>query len=769
MKTCRSSPSPVEANSRASDSSAVSSSSSTISSSESIMKADTSNSSNYGSLTGKDGVFEAKSGRSTTVLASPSLLETHLLDMVGSPSSSSCVPRKISNLFSPLLRGVMSSSCSNAKRIATAVVDDVLRPPCAPIIPSQSAKKGTEPSIISSFIATPSAAENSAAPITKSPFAPLSASVQNMGISVEPMIVYSALGKLLETARQCALPPSRKEPKSGAKDYPTVMLALSKCLPFHMQRPTWCLADYVVTEKLYKGYASTVFKALCKTSGTVVVLKVYTLAAVCDLYKFQIYREVFLHSSIQHENVVAMHAAFQEGDNVVMVQEYADGADLFSVTKKYGGRLSERLAVQMVLDPFLRVLHHLHSKGIIHRDIKPENILFTKNMSLKLGDFGLAIDLKEEKAVTRAGTLDYMAPEVLQCPYKSRPDENKGNDQLHYNGGVDSWAVGVLAFELIMGYPPFYHQTREGTEDLIKTSQPMFASSVSEEARDFILTTLNKDPEQRPCILKMLRHPWIDSSRTRRSLNHREGSSSSNMISLEAAVAAAVTSNTPQLNTFQGQPGAAGSKPGAVTLVQHSTETTKLPDSLNRSPASLNMKSSFVPLMPPRLAAILANINSKTGGPMSPAAPLKSVKMASKLMSAAPTSRAAATAGPPGPPSRSMLQEMHRQINQRMEKHQQMKQQQQQQSNSDPNPATATSVQITAQPDSHSVSEMDITGTEGPGSPNTRLAAELVKQHPTSDCSVICSVEGSKQQQSYVKPAAAAVRHLSEAHTALQM
>ena len=57
-------------------------------------------------------------------------------------------------------------------------------------------------------------------------------------------------------------------------------------------------------------------------------------------------------------------------------------------------------------------MQYLHTRGIIHRDIKPENILFTSDMTLKLADFGLAIDLRRERAVTRAGTLDYMAPEV---------------------------------------------------------------------------------------------------------------------------------------------------------------------------------------------------------------------------------------------------------------------------------------------------------------------------------------------------------------------
>ncbi|GAX84569.1 hypothetical protein CEUSTIGMA_g11990.t1 [Chlamydomonas eustigma] len=290
-----------------------------------------------------------------------------------------------------------------------------------------------------------------------------------------------------------------------------------------LQRSSWCIADYNITEKLYKGYASSVYKATCKNSGQVVVLKVYTLAAVCDLYKFQIYREVHLHSRLSHENIVKMHAAFQEGDKIVMVQEFADGADLFTVLKKYGGRLSERLAVQLVLEPFMRVLHYLHSMGILHRDVKPENILFTKNMELKLGDFGLAIDLREEKAVTRAGTLDYMAPEILRCPFKARPDENKDNAQLQYAGGVDSWAVGVLTYELLVGYPPFYDKTREGTENLILHSAPVFPMGVTEEARSFINCALTKPAMHRVVIGDMLKHPWIEGYRSGRSLRHTFG------------------------------------------------------------------------------------------------------------------------------------------------------------------------------------------------------------------------------------------------------
>ena len=72
---------------------------------------------------------------------------------------------------------------------------------------------------------------------------------------------------------------------------------------------------------------------------------------------------------------------------------------------RYGGKLPEKTAVEMILHPFLNVLNYLHQNCIAHRDIKPENVLFTRTMQLKICDFGLAIDLREERAVTRAGEI----------------------------------------------------------------------------------------------------------------------------------------------------------------------------------------------------------------------------------------------------------------------------------------------------------------------------------------------------------------------------
>lgn len=278
-----------------------------------------------------------------------------------------------------------------------------------------------------------------------------------------------------------------------------------------MQRQRWLLADYTILEKLYTGYASVVYKAMCKYSGGLVCLKIYKMHSLCEMTKYQVFREIKLHGSLHHEHIVQLYAAFQADTQVVLVQEYVDGGDLLKLMQKHGGRLLEREAVQLVLHPLLVTLDYLHSQSIIHRDVKPENILYTSDLCMKICDFGVAIDIEEESAVTRAGTLDYMAPEVLKCPYKRYPEDNKDNPRLHYSDRVDTWAVGILGYELLVGFPPFIDETKPRTESRIQCSSPVFPNKMSEQAKDFISLALSKDAARRPSTRDLLNHPWIQS------------------------------------------------------------------------------------------------------------------------------------------------------------------------------------------------------------------------------------------------------------------
>ncbi len=80
-----------------------------------------------------------------------------------------------------------------------------------------------------------------------------------------------------------------------------------------------------------------------------------------------------------------------------------------------------------------------------------------------------------------------MAPEVLRCPPKNLPQENKNNASLHYNNSVDAWAVGVFAYELIVGYPPFAGESQLASVDKIIHATPEFPDKMSELAKSFIV------------------------------------------------------------------------------------------------------------------------------------------------------------------------------------------------------------------------------------------------------------------------------------------
>ncbi|CAI4210797.1 unnamed protein product [Parascedosporium putredinis] len=127
------------------------------------------------------------------------------------------------------------------------------------------------------------------------------------------------------------------------------------------------------------------------------------------------------------------------------------------------------------------VLEYLHETqdGIAYRDLKPENLLLDKDGHIKLVDFGFAKRLgrdgdKPGETYTLCGTPEYLAPEVIQ---------NKG-----HTTAVDWWALGILLYEFLTGYPPFWHQNPMEIYKQIVNKPIVFPSepALSPESKDLI-------------------------------------------------------------------------------------------------------------------------------------------------------------------------------------------------------------------------------------------------------------------------------------------
>ena len=116
---------------------------------------------------------------------------------------------------------------------------------------------------------------------------------------------------------------------------------------------------------------------------------------------------------------------------------------------------------------------------------------------VKLSDFGWACHATGKKRQTICGTLDYLPPEM--CDYSIQP----------YDKSVDIWSIGVLAYELCVGKPPFESPSHLATKKRIQIASLDFPQHLSEKARDFIAGCLQKEPDQRMSCKQIFAHPWI--------------------------------------------------------------------------------------------------------------------------------------------------------------------------------------------------------------------------------------------------------------------
>lgn len=204
-----------------------------------------------------------------------------------------------------------------------------------------------------------------------------------------------------------------------------------------------------------------------------------------------------------HENVIRLYDVFCVDNELFIITELGRGGDLFHLLTthpKHG--VTEAYAAKTIAQ-MLSAVGFLHSRSICHRDLKLENWVLESGKDvwskLKLIDFGLSTHFTPGHRLSRVvGSSYYVAPEVLKKSYTE---------------ACDLWSLGVIAYMLLSGAPPFYGKNDDAIKASIVQGEYTFPHElfrdVSDDAMAFVSTLLAYNIEYRYTADQALTHPWL--------------------------------------------------------------------------------------------------------------------------------------------------------------------------------------------------------------------------------------------------------------------
>ncbi|KAJ9076443.1 hypothetical protein DSO57_1026110 [Entomophthora muscae] len=180
--------------------------------------------------------------------------------------------------------------------------------------------------------------------------------------------------------------------------------------------------------------------------------------------------------------LVTLFNSFQTSSRLFFILDYHPGGDLathIQLTGQFSEERAKFYACQIILG-----LKTLHDNRILYRDLKPENCLLSREGNVVLTDFGLSKRLERGNTTgTFCGTSRYLSPEVLH-----------GED---YSFAVDWWSLGILFYEMLVGYTPFHASTDHEIYERVIQGNVEFPPHVSSGAASLIDALLIRDPRHR--------------------------------------------------------------------------------------------------------------------------------------------------------------------------------------------------------------------------------------------------------------------------------
>ncbi len=239
------------------------------------------------------------------------------------------------------------------------------------------------------------------------------------------------------------------------------------------------------------GAMATVYLATDRESDRQVAIKVLRHELVTVLGPGRFRREIEILRRLRHPNIVPVLHSEEAGSVLFYVMPYFAGDTLRSRLEREGSLTLPQMVA--ILQDLAEAVDYAHSQQVIHRDLKPENILFDEQRAL-VCDFGIA------RAIESAAVESFSSSGlVLGTPAYMSPEQATGDP---VDSRSDIYALGCLAYEMLLGEPPFTGPTPQavlaklvtGALPSLRTVRPDLPSSVEHA----IVRALARTPEQRP-------------------------------------------------------------------------------------------------------------------------------------------------------------------------------------------------------------------------------------------------------------------------------
>uniref|UniRef100_A0A8C7NPN6 non-specific serine/threonine protein kinase n=1 Tax=Oncorhynchus mykiss TaxID=8022 RepID=A0A8C7NPN6_ONCMY len=269
--------------------------------------------------------------------------------------------------------------------------------------------------------------------------------------------------------------------------------------------------QWEIIGELGDGAFGKVYKAKNKETGALAAAKVIETKTEEELEDYMV--EIDILAKCDHRYIVKLLDAFYHDAKLWIMIEFCPGGAVDATMLELDRGLMEP-QIQVICRQTLEALVYLHSIKIIHRDLKAGNILLTLEGDIKLADFG--VSAKNTKTLQRRdsfiGTPYWMAPEVVMCEtMKDAP----------YDYKADIWSLGITLIELAQIEPPHHELNPMRVLLKIAKSEPPTLEQPnkwSQEFKDFLKKSLDKNPESRPNAAQLLEHPFVCSVKTNRPL-----------------------------------------------------------------------------------------------------------------------------------------------------------------------------------------------------------------------------------------------------------